>query len=45
MDWYKYIKGWYPIFWTKEQVGTAVECEKITTAQYEEIIGEPYPTV
>lgn len=33
------------MFWSKEQVGTAVECEKITTAQYEEIIGEPYPTV
>lgn len=30
------------MFWTKEQVATAVECEKITVAQYEEIVEEPY---
>jgi hypothetical protein len=42
LDWYKYIEGWYPTFWTKEQVATAVECDKITPTQYEEIVGEPY---
>jgi hypothetical protein len=33
------------MFWTKEQVEIAVECEKINAAQYEEIVGEPYPTM
>lgn len=39
------IKSWYdttPKLWTKDMVGEAVECNKITADQYKEIIGEDY---
>ena len=42
MDWYVLIKRFYPKYWTKEMVADAVKTEKITSAQYEGIVGEPY---
>lgn len=38
------IKKWYEQgMWTKAMVANAVVKGKITAAQYEEIVGEPYP--
>lgn len=42
MDWYALIKRFYPKYWDKNMVADAVVAEKITAAQYEEIVGEPY---
>ena len=42
MDWFSLIKRFYPKYWTKEMVADAVESEKITAIQYEEIVGEVY---
>lgn len=42
MDWFALIKRFYPKYWTKEMVADAVVAEKITAAQYEEIVGEPH---
>jgi uncharacterized XkdX family phage protein len=42
MDWFKTINLFYPIYWTKEMVADAVELEKITPEQYEEITGIKY---
>ena len=42
MDWFALIKRFYPKYWTKEMVADAVEAEKITAIQYEEIVGEVY---
>ena len=40
---YEKIKAYYDGGnWSKEQVGKAVEFEKITAEQYQEIVGEPY---
>ena len=37
------IKGYYDAgLWTKAQVRNAVVKGKITAAEYEEIVGEPY---
>ncbi|AXU75339.1 XkdX family protein [Clostridioides difficile] len=41
--WYKIIKKYYEDeLWTKEQVKTAVEKNKITTIEYKNIVGEDY---
>ncbi|HFQ7765784.1 TPA: XkdX family protein [Clostridioides difficile] len=41
--WYKIIKKYYDDkLWSKEQVKTAVEKNKITTIEYKNIIGEDY---
>jgi uncharacterized XkdX family phage protein len=43
MEWYGMIKRYYDgNYWTKEQVSQAVVLDKITSTQYEQIIGEPY---
>lgn len=42
MDWVKTIKLYYPKYWTKDMVAEAVELEKITPEQYEDIVGESY---
>ncbi len=42
MDWFAFIKRFYPKYWTKEMVADAVEAEKITAIQYNDIVGEPY---
>ncbi|MBZ1281342.1 XkdX family protein [Clostridioides difficile] len=41
--WYKIIKKYYDDkLWSKEQVKTAVEKNKITTIEYKNIVGEDY---
>ncbi|ENY8694649.1 phage uncharacterized protein, XkdX family [Clostridioides difficile] len=41
--WYKIIKKYYvDNLWSKEQVKTAVEKNKITSTEYKEIVGEDY---
>ncbi|HBH3604311.1 XkdX family protein [Clostridioides difficile] len=43
MNWYKIITDFYRNDnWTKEQVKTAVEKNKITASEYKEITGEDY---
>ena len=42
MDWFALISRFYPKYWTKSMVADAVAAGKITPAQYEEIVGEPY---
>lgn len=42
MDWFAKIKGFYPKYWTKEMVASAVVAGKITEEQYKEIVGEEY---
>jgi uncharacterized XkdX family phage protein len=43
LNWYVLIKDFYEKeYWTKEQVAEAVQFEKITAEQYEEIVGEPF---
>ncbi|HBG8470978.1 TPA: XkdX family protein [Clostridioides difficile] len=43
MNWYKIITDFYNNSnWTKEQVKTAVEKNKITASEYKEITGEDY---
>ncbi|ENY9964153.1 XkdX family protein [Clostridioides difficile] len=43
MNWYKIITDFYRNNnWTKEQVKTAVEKNKITSTEYKEIVGEDY---
>lgn len=43
MDWYNVVKDYYLSgYYTKEQVKIFVQKGKITPAQYEEIVGEPY---
>ncbi|HEK4851671.1 TPA: XkdX family protein [Clostridioides difficile] len=43
MNWYKIITDFYRNNnWTKEQVKTAVEKNKITASEYKEITGEDY---
>ena len=41
---YERIKSYYPKLWSKEEVATAVVKGLITAEEYEEIVGEPYPT-
>ncbi|TWT04593.1 XkdX family protein [Planomicrobium sp. CPCC 101079] len=44
MDWYAAIKRMYDRkLWTKEMVADGVYAGKLSTEQYEEITGEPYP--
>ncbi len=45
MDWFASIKKFYPKYWSKSMVGDAVVAGKITEAQYEEIVGEPYVAI
>ncbi|HBF0283730.1 XkdX family protein [Clostridioides difficile] len=43
MNWHKIITDFYNNSnWTKEQVKTAVEKNKITSTEYKEIVGEDY---
>ncbi|HGE7925869.1 TPA: XkdX family protein [Clostridioides difficile] len=43
MNWYKIITDFYRNNnWSKEQVKTAVEKNKITASEYKEITGEDY---
>ncbi|EGT3682140.1 XkdX family protein [Clostridioides difficile] len=43
MNWYKIITDFYNNGnWTKEQVKTAVEKNKITASEYKEIVREDY---
>jgi hypothetical protein len=42
MDWFALIQRFYPKYWTKNMVADAVVADKITPAQYDEIVGEPY---
>jgi len=42
--WFDRIKKFYDQgLWTKEMVADGVRMGRITAAQYEEIVGEPYP--
>lgn len=43
MNWFERIKNYYDKgLWTKDQVKVSVEKGKITTEQYQEIIGDGY---
>lgn len=42
MDWYSYAKNDWEIYQDTARIKKYVQFSKITTAQYEEITGEPY---
>ncbi|GAB7387349.1 hypothetical protein BSNK01_11850 [Bacillaceae bacterium] len=45
MDWFSIVKRYYDRgYYTKSDVAKFVQYGKITAEQYEQIVGEPYPT-
>lgn len=42
MDWFKITSGYYPTYWTIEQVRVVVQKGKITPEQFKIITGENY---